>query len=192
MTELASKAVATIDDLSVDDNTAAHTCAECNDDEVLHATCCAIGHLTHCCGVGVVGELHGNACCLVEHIGQRNDALVSPRQVGSELDGAVVVVAVGSTDAHALHLVGSANLCQKGLQASHASLYEGFSGLVLLRLDTVLCNDLATSVNDSEYGVGTTQVHTNHIGFHFVHCFSLVLNVYIFNVYKQVLVAKEN
>ena len=104
---------------------------------------------------------------------------MSPRQVGSELDGAVVVVTVRSTDAHALHLVSSANLCQKGLQASHASLDEGFSGLVLLRLDTVLCNDLATSVNDSECGVGTTQVHTNYIRFHFVHCFSLVLNVYI-------------
>ena len=92
-----------------------------------------------------------------------------PGKVGSELDSAVVVVAVGRTDAHALHLVGTANLFQQRLQASHAGLNESLRSLVLLRLDAVLCHDFTTSINNSEHGVGTTQVHTNHIGFNFVH-----------------------
>ena len=104
---------------------------------------------------------------------------MSPGQIGSELDGAVVVVAVGGSDAHSLHLRCSAYLIQEGLQASHTSLDESVGGLVLLRLDAVLCNDFATGINNSENGVGTTQVHTNHIRFYFVHnsVFSLMFRV---------------
>ena len=97
-----------------------------------------------------------------------------PGEVGSELDGAIVVVAVRSTDAHALNLIGTANLLQQRLHASHACLDEVFSRLVLLRLDAVLCYNFATSVYYSEHSVGTTQVHTNYIGFQFVHCFSFM------------------
>ena len=72
-------------------------------------------------------------------------------------------------DADALHLTGTANLVEQRLHASHACLYESLGGLVMLCLDTVLCHDFAASVDYSENGVGTTQVHTNHIGFNLVH-----------------------
>ena len=54
--EFAGKAVVTIDNLTVDYDSAADSGAEGNHDEILHSLGCAVGHLTHRRRIGIIGK----------------------------------------------------------------------------------------------------------------------------------------
>ena len=165
MTQLTGKAIATVDELSVDNNARAYACAEGDDDEVLHTTGYTIYHLTDGSSIGIIGQCHGNAQPLFEHLGQRHNAIVAPLKVGSKLDGAAIVVTVGSSDTHGLDLVDAAALLNNRLQGSYTSVYILLGRGIALRLDGCCGLDFATAVNDTEDGVSSTQIETDDIRF---------------------------
>ena len=166
MSQLTGKAVVTIHQLSVDDNTRAYTCAERQHDEVLHATGHTVNHLTHSSGIGVVGQSHGQIVeTLAEHLSQGHHTVVSPCQVGSELYRTIIIVAVGGADAHGLDLVQTTHLFDDGLQGSHAGVNIVVHLVVALCLDGCSGLDFSTAVNNTENRVCTSEVQTDYIGF---------------------------
>ena len=60
MSQLASKSIAAIYHLSVDDNTRAYARTKCQHNEILHASGHSIGHLADSCGIGIVGQRYGH------------------------------------------------------------------------------------------------------------------------------------
>src|SRR5574344_247681 len=54
MAKLSCKTVGTIDNLSINNNSAANSCAQCNLYEVLHTLGGSIGHLSNCRSIGIV------------------------------------------------------------------------------------------------------------------------------------------
>ena len=54
MAELTGEPIGAIDHLTVDDDTRADACAECNHDEIFHATGCAVCHFAESGRVGIV------------------------------------------------------------------------------------------------------------------------------------------
>ena len=159
--ELTSKAVVAIDELTIHYDAAAYACAEGDLDEVLHAACSTIGHLTDGGSVGIIGHGDGYTDGLLELFCQGYDTL--PRQVGRVLDVARVVVAIGGADAHALDLLGASH----GLDHRHQLLGYGChiftKFLVRLSLDRVDAQDIATSIDDTEYGVCAADIHAHYI-----------------------------
>ena len=111
MSQFASKAVVSIKQLAIDNNTRTDTGAQSDDDKVLHASSHSVDHLTDGGSIGVVGQCYGDVVqLLAEQVGQWNNGVVSPRQVRSFLDSALVVVAVGGADAHRFDFLDTTNL----------------------------------------------------------------------------------
>ena len=190
MSKLTSKAVAAIDELTVDDDTRANTRTQCDHDEVFHATSHAVDHLTDSGGISIVGQSHRNAQTLLEHSGQRHNSIMAPRQVGSKLDGAVIIVAVRCTNTHCLDHVDASHLFDDRLQSSHASVHVVFHFVVALSLDSGSGLDLATTVNNTEDGVCSAQIQTDHIRFQCLLCihtsyYKLVLVICVYGAKLQ-------
>ena len=154
MAQLASETIMAVEQLAVDDDARADARAKCDDDEILHATGYAVDHLAQGRSIGVVGHGHGNVAeTLAEHLGQGNDAVVCPRQVRRKLDGAFIVVGIGSADAHGLDFLQSAHLLDDGLQCHDAGVDIVLGLLVATGLDGCRGLDVAACVNDSKHGV---------------------------------------
>ena len=175
MAQFAGKAVVTVEQLSVDDDTRADARSKGDDDEVLHATGHAVDHLAQGSGVGVVGQRHRDTAePLAEHLSQRHHTVVSPRQVGGKLDGTVIIVAVGGADAHRLDLVDTAHLLDDGLQGLDTSVDVGLGRLEATGLDGGGCLDVAACVDNTKHGVRTSQVQADNVRLQnllFIHSF---------------------
>ena len=102
MAKLAGETVVAVDELSVDDDTAADACAEGDHDEVTESAGGAVGHLAEGSCVGVVGDGDGDAELLADHL--REGKGHGPGEVYAVLDHTGVVVGVGRADAYAEHL----------------------------------------------------------------------------------------
>ena len=145
-----------VDELATDDDAATDTRAEGDDDEVLHATCCAVGHLADGCGVGVVGQRYGDAEAILDHLRQGEDAL--PGEVGGELDGASEVVAIGGTDADPTDLVLAADLLDEHVEACGEVVEVELDVIVRRSLDGGTDDDVAARIDDTEDGIRPADV----------------------------------
>ena len=96
MAQLTGKTIVTINHLSVNNNTATDTCAQCNHDKILHTTRSSIGHFTYTGRIGIISQSRRNAKTFFKHGSQRNNTF--PRQVRSEFDCSAIIVSVRSTD----------------------------------------------------------------------------------------------
>ena len=85
-----------VDQLSTDDDTTTYPCTERDDDEVLHPTCCAVGHFTDSSRISIIRQGYGDTYTILDHLSQGDLAL--PREVRSELDRSVEVVPIRSSD----------------------------------------------------------------------------------------------
>ena len=94
-----------------------------------------LGHLADSRSVGIVGDGHGDADYVLDHLGEEDDhrlvvLVVRPLEVGSELDGALVVVAVGGSDTDTLHLTVVLGLLDKVLDGRGQIIHiSGQSGI---------------------------------------------------------------
>ena len=167
MTELTSKAIVSIHQLTVDDYARTNTCSECDDNEILHAACHSVNHFAQSSSVGIVRHGYRNAQSVAEHLRQWHDAL--PRQVWSILNGACVVVAVWSANTHRLDLVNASSLLDERFQTSHACLNESLNGRKFLCADRIIVEHIATLVHNAKDGVCSSKVNTNYIRFYFIH-----------------------
>ena len=166
MAELASKTVAAVNELSVHYDARANACAESDDDEVLHAASYAVSHLADGCSVSVVGERYGDAELVAEELSQRHYAVASPLEVRSELDGAVVVVAVRSADTHSLDLADATYLVDDDLQSVYSCVYVSLNVVAIsLGLDSCGSLNFTTAVNDTKHRVCASEVQTDYIRF---------------------------
>ena len=166
MTELASETVAAVNELSVHYDARANACAESDDDEVLHAAGYAVSHLADGCSVSVVGERYGDTEFVAEELSQRHYAVASPLEVRSELDGAVVVVAVRSADTHSLDLADAAYLVDDDLQSVYSCVYVSLNVVAIsLGLDSCGSLNFTTAVNDTKHRVCASEVQTDYIRF---------------------------
>ena len=106
----------TIEQLTVDHDTRAYASTQGDDDEVLHTACHTINHLTNGSGIGIIGQGYGDIVqTLAEQLGEGHHTIMSPRQIGGKLDGAVIIVAVRGTYTHGLDLLDTAHLVDDDL-----------------------------------------------------------------------------
>ena len=171
MTEFAGKSVMTIDNLTIDDNTAADTCAEGNHDEVLHTARSSVGHLTHCSSIGIICKSYRNTVHLLfQEVGNRNCSLVAPFEIDSILDFSGIVVSVRNTHSDTAHLTG--NACIRN------HFVDSFSEFVDIRIDLVISigtdnclgQNLAAHIYNTYLGSLSADIHTHYIRhIHLVH-----------------------
>ena len=148
--------------LSVDDDTAADTCAQSNHDEIFHTTCSAVGHFADGSRIGIVGQSRRNTQPLLKHGCQRNNAL--PRQVRSKFYRTAIIVAVGRADADALDFIRAAVGDNERQQVLTYSIHVIIYFRICAGLDRTACNDCTTCVYYSKYGVCATNVYAHYVG----------------------------
>ena len=101
-----------------------------------------------------------------------------PGEIGGELYRAGIIVAVGGTDTHGFDGFDTAHLVDDDLQGFHAGVNVVFHFVVTLSLDGCGSLDVTSGVNDSEHGVGTSKVQTNHIGLNCWLCIHNSINIF--------------
>ncbi|MPN40261.1 hypothetical protein SDC9_187797 [bioreactor metagenome] len=92
-----------IHQLSVHDNTATHTCTQCDYDKIFHSAGCTIGHLSNSCSIGIVGECYGNTHPVFQQLGKRDYSF--PGKVGCKLDTSGKIITVGGTCTDSFDLI---------------------------------------------------------------------------------------
>ena len=88
--------------LSVYHNAAAHTCSQCNHNEVSHSSGHTVSHLTQCRCIGIVGHGYRQSEPLLQHIGQRHTSL--PRQVRCLFNGTRIEIRVGRSHSYSTYI----------------------------------------------------------------------------------------
>ena len=91
--------------------TAQTTVTDGNHHKVLHTVRTAIGSLTQCRDMGIIGHCHSQSKTVAQHRCQRDDTL--PRQVGCVLDTARDITGAGSTDTNGADTLITAILFQQ-------------------------------------------------------------------------------
>ena len=151
--QLAREAVVAIDHVASDDDTAAYSGAEGNHDEILHTLGGAVGHLTDCSRIGVVGKRNGESAeSLGKKLLERNSTLCRPNEVGCESNLAGVVVAIGGADSDSADLAFLAGLLDEGLDSFCETVYIFKRILTVVCTDDVLLEYDAVSVDHSDLG----------------------------------------
>ena len=163
MPKLASEAIVPVDELSTDYDTTTDTSTEGDDDEVLHPTCSAIGHLPDGSSVSIIGQSDGDTQTILEHLCQGDLSL--PREVRSELDAAVEVVPIRSSDTDTTDLVLATYLLDEHVDTGDEVVEVKLDIDVRPCLDRSIDDDVTTGVYDTEDGVGASEVYTYYIGF---------------------------
>ena len=155
-----------VDELSVDHYAAAYAGAEGDHDEILQTAGCAVSHLADCSGVGIVGDGHGYAELVADHLGQGQGS--GPGDIDEFFDHAGVVVGIGCAYAYAVDFVNSV--------IGHKQPGHFIVKLVKIcvdigmfqRLDGGTGDNYATCVDDAENCIGTAYVDTHYV--RFAHC----------------------
>ena len=104
MTQFSCEAIASVEQLTVDNNAGAYTCTQGDFYEVVHALCHTIPFLAERSSVGIVGESYWNTELILEELCQRYDSL-APNQVGSVLYRSSIVVGARSSYSHCLDVL---------------------------------------------------------------------------------------
>ena len=156
MAQLAGKTIMTVKQLSVNHNTRTHTGTQCDNDKILHTASHTVNHLADSSGIGIVGKRYGNAQCIAEQLSQGHYTIVSPRQIRSKLDSAVIIIAIRSTNTHGLDFLDTADLLDDGLQSLNRCGHVIIYIVVATSLDGSSGLDIATGINNTKYRVGTS------------------------------------
>jgi len=151
VTQLTSETIATVNHLTVDNDTRTYTSTQSNVDKVLHTTSHTVSHLSQGSRIRIVSQSHRNTQSLAEEVSQWHYAVVSPRKVRSELDGTCIVVTVRSTDTHALDLLDAADGIKHRLQSLYRSFYIFIHCLVATSLDSCCSLNVTASIYDAEH-----------------------------------------
>ena len=165
MAQLARAAGLAKHQLAVDHHAAAHTRAEGEHDEVLHALGAAIDQLAVGGGVGVVRHHHRHVDMRPEERLEVDDALEV--EVGSVLDASRVVVAHRSRDADAFDALNAVFLHQQLdliVDVSHVEV----GVKILVGREVFLGHAAAVVAHQSDVGVGAANVDTYGISVHFL------------------------
>ena len=133
MSQFSGKPVATVDQLAVDHNTAAHARTQSNHDEVLHPLGYSVSHLTDSRSIGIVCQNHGNPQSFTEFLRKRDDSF--PRQVGCQFDIAGIIVTVRRTDSHPLDVLDAANLFYHRSQSGTGTVHIDIQIVLSFRPD---------------------------------------------------------
>ena len=151
MAKLSGEAITTVNQLSIDDNARADTCAKRDFYEVLHAASGTVSHLAHSGCVSVIGKGYGDAKPVGEHLCQRHDAIMTPLQVGGKLDGASIVVAIRRADTHRLDFIYAANLVDNHLKGLYASVHIVLNLIIYLSLHGRGDLDVSARVDNAKH-----------------------------------------
>ena len=81
---------------------------------------------------------------------------MSPRQVRRKLNGTTIIVGIGCSDAHGFYLLNTANLFDDGLEGFDSSADIVISGIVSTCLDSCCGLDVATCIDNTEYGISAS------------------------------------
>ena len=93
MSQFTSKAIMSVNKLSIDDNTWANTCAKCYHDEIVHVFCYTIHLFAQSSCIGIIGNGYRNVQFFTKHLCKRNLILL-PRKVRGHLYVASIVVGI--------------------------------------------------------------------------------------------------
>jgi hypothetical protein len=154
VTQLASKTIAAINQLTVNHDTRTYTSAQSDNDKVFHTTGYAIGHLTDSSCIGIVGKTNRDAKLVREQLCQRHYTIATPLKVGCKLDSTIIVVAVRGTDTHSFNLVNATHLVDDDLQRVDSSVN------IIVYIFVSLCLDGSGSLNISH---GCQQYQTQSL-----------------------------
>ena len=91
-----------------------------------------------------------------------------PRQVRCKLNGAVIIVAIGCTDAHGFDFLNATHLVDDYLQCFHTGVYIVFYLLVATGLDGCGGFDVTTGIDNTKNGVCTSQIQADDIRLHYI------------------------
>ena len=162
VTQLAGETVVAVHHFTVDHDTGTYSGTQGDHDEVLHTTGGAVCHFTHSGGVGVVGEGNGNAVHgFLQHLGEFH-AVVAPLQIGSGLDAAGIVVAVGGAYADTTNLTLGLGLGDDMVKGFCQGGNKGSGFFVIVASDNGLCENGAAGVYDAAFGGLSTYINTNY------------------------------
>ena len=162
MSEFASKTVAAVNHFPVNYNAATHTSSERNHDEVFHSSRHTVGHLAQGSGVCVVGHTARNSESFCKELTDRYHAF--PNKIGGVFYRAVVVVAIGSADAHRFDFANAANFLNNGLESLDGSGYIVVDIGIGFGADSGLRNDVAALVHNAKDAVGSAHVQSDDVG----------------------------
>ena len=173
MAKFTSKTIVTVNQLTVDNDTATYTSTQCNHDEIFQTACCTVCHFTDSRRICIVCKCCRNTQTFFEHSSQRNNSL--PWQVRSKFDCSTIIVTVRSTYSHTFNLFCTAKLLEqrKKLLAYSVYIFAYFS--VLLCFYRIGSQYITTRIYYSENSISTTDVHSHHVGFFHIYCHDIKL-----------------
>ncbi len=163
MTQFSCKSVVTVNQLAVDNYTAAHACAEGDHYKIFQTAGHTVGHLAYCGGIGIIGYSHRYAEFIHKHLRERHRS--GPRQIDTVLYHACEIIGIGGAHAYAEYLA-------LGLYAAHQThgLFVEFTDIVfnsgvLACFYRIARKDYTAGVNNAENSVCATHVDTYYIRF---------------------------
>jgi len=136
VSQFSGKAVVSVDQLPIDNDAAADTGSQRNHDEVLHAACHPVGHLTQRGSIGIVRQDHRDTQTVLQQLCQGDNAF--PRQVGRLLDLPGIVVSVGCSHAYALDGIDASGGINQHHQTFSQRIHVSMDIRIIFCLDTVV------------------------------------------------------
>src|SRR5688572_3984257 len=109
--------------MAVGVNAAAQTRAQCDQNKVLHIFRTSINLFTYCCCLCIVGERYRNMRVGFDHLSKRDDPF--PSKVDRIINGALVVIPIGSSDTYGIELVSFAKVCYNIKALANKTSYIG-------------------------------------------------------------------
>ena len=100
MAQFTGKSVRAIDQMTINDNARPDTCSQCYHDKILQAASYTVCHFANSSSIGIVGQRYWYAQSLAEHVSQRHDDIVCPRQIGCILNSTLIIIAIWRADTH--------------------------------------------------------------------------------------------
>ena len=152
-----------INDLTVDDDSASDTCTEGNHDKILHTPCSTIGHLTYGSGIRVIRKGYRKSVHSIrEELGKLDCLAAAPRKVNGILDSTCIIVSVRSSDTDSTDVTFASgllyNLVQGLSQFGNVRLYICIS----ICTDDCLGKHSTSRVNHAELGSLAADINSNY------------------------------
>ena len=165
MSQLAGKTGVAVNNFAVNDDAAAETGAQGQDDEVLHTFRGTEDHLTKRCRIGVVGDTGLKPGAALRDLHHGNDPL--PPQVGRQFDGPLIEVGIGSsyTDTDEMQArLPRRHLLQLRVKRNHKIICKG----IIRGREPPLGMNLTVSINKPYDCVRSSDVNSGNYFFHII------------------------
>ena len=164
VTKLTSETIATIYHLTIDYNTRTNTSTKSDVDEVCHTASNTVCHFTNSCSISIIGKSNRQIIqTLTEHLCQWHNTIVTPTKVRSIFNSTIIEIAVRSTNTHSLNLAQATYLINDWLQGINSSINIIIYRVITLSLYSCRCLNIATTINNTKYGVSSAKIQANNI-----------------------------